>query len=236
MQRAFKGVWIPADIWLSEDLSLQEKVFLAEIDSLDNKDGCFASNKYFAKFFGLTNGRCSQIISSLKSKGLISIDYVYGKNKEIEKRVIKVVNKLNTPIKYSKEGVKNTKDPYLENAKDNNPCINNPINNTLEQLLQHEGAAEIIQFWDNNGFGYNNVNAKHKLLSWLDDSNFKNPSEMILKALDIASTNDRRTLAYVEGILRNWTNESILTVDEVKDRPKQTNNSEFSYDPAVDSF
>src|SRR5699024_3396785 len=75
-----------------------------------------------------------------------------------------------------------------------------------QQQEKEKDVAEIIKFWDENGFGYNNVNAKHKLLSWLDDSNFKNPSEMILKALDIASTNDRRTLAYVEGILRNWTN------------------------------
>src|SRR5699024_7167566 len=148
----------------------------------------------------------------------------------------KVFGKSNTPIREIDRPIRNVEGGYSENLEENNPCINNPINNTLEQLLQHEGAAEIIQFWDNNGFGYNNVNAKHKLLSWLDDSNFKNPSEMILKALDIASTNDRRTLAYVEGILRNWTNESILTVDEIKDRPKQTNKSEFSYDPAVDSF
>src|SRR5699024_6242820 len=99
---------------------------------------------------------------------------------------------------------------------------------------QEEDIAEIIKFWDNNGCGYNNVNAKHKLLSWLDDSNFKNPSEMILKALDIASTNDRRTLAYVEGILRNWTNESILTIAEVDRRNKGgATNESRNYDESV---
>lgn len=150
MQRAFKGVWIPADIWLSEDLTLQEKVFLAEIDSLDNENGCFASNKYFAKFFGLTNGRCSQVITSLKNKGLINIEYIYGPNKEIEKRVIKVVNKLNTPIKYPKEGVKDIKDPYLGNAQDNNPCINNPYNNTsnkdshVRDIFNHYLSKNIV--------------------------------------------------------------------------------------------
>lgn len=39
MNRDFKGVWIPKEIWLSTELTLQEKVMLVEIDSLDNEDG-----------------------------------------------------------------------------------------------------------------------------------------------------------------------------------------------------
>jgi hypothetical protein len=35
--RDFKGIWIPKEIWLSKDLTLQEKVFYVEIDSLDNE-------------------------------------------------------------------------------------------------------------------------------------------------------------------------------------------------------
>ncbi len=104
-----------------------------------------------------------------------------------------------------------------------------------QQEQDKEQTAEIIQFWDNNGFGYNNINAKNKLLLWLDDSDFKNPTEMILKALDIASTNDRRTLGYVEGILRNWNNQSILTVEEIENTNKG-NRGQFEYDPSVDSF
>jgi len=38
--RDFKGVWIPKDIWLSENLSLMEKVLFVEIHSLDNERGC----------------------------------------------------------------------------------------------------------------------------------------------------------------------------------------------------
>ena len=36
MERAFKGIWIPAEIWLSKELKIMEKLFLVEIDSLDN--------------------------------------------------------------------------------------------------------------------------------------------------------------------------------------------------------
>ena len=74
---------------------------------------------------------------------------------------------------------------------------------------------EIIEFWDNNGFGFTNVNAKQQLLSWLDDSSFLQPKEVILKAMNIACANNKRRLSYVVGILKNWENESLLTVEEI---------------------
>ena len=88
MERAFKGIWIPAEIWLSKELKIMEKLFLVEIDSLDNEDGCFASNEYFSNFFDLSKNRCSEIIKSLEKKGFIEIEYIYKKNKKsIEKRI-----------------------------------------------------------------------------------------------------------------------------------------------------
>jgi hypothetical protein len=72
--RSFKGIWIPREIWEAKTLSIHEKVMLAEIDSLDNGEGCFATNGYFGKFFGLTNERISQIINALGKKGVIKIE------------------------------------------------------------------------------------------------------------------------------------------------------------------
>lgn len=133
-ERAFKGIWIPAEIWLSKDLTIMEKIFLVEIDSLDNDDGCYASNKYFAEFFGITNGRASQIISKLSEKGYVNIDYEMD-GKLIKKRILKVnkmaypvFNLLNTSIKYSKGG-------YLENYKDNNIYSNNL--NLIKDIVEY---------------------------------------------------------------------------------------------------
>ena len=72
-KRDFKGVWIPKEIWLSTDLKVMEKLILVEIDSLDNEDGCFASNEHFSKFFSLSKNRCSEIIKSLEKKGYIHL-------------------------------------------------------------------------------------------------------------------------------------------------------------------
>ncbi|MED3738806.1 DnaD domain protein [Virgibacillus pantothenticus] len=107
-----------------------------------------------------------------------------------------------------------------------------------KEQQQEKDVSVIIQFWDDNGFGFNNMHAKQQLLSWLDDSNFKNPSEMILKALGIAAEMNKRRLNYVEGILKNWQNESLLTAEEVDQREANRNKSEPSnnYDPSKDRF
>ena len=89
-KRDFKGIWIPAEIWLNKDLKLIEKMFVVEIDSLDNENGCYASNGYFAEFFGVSKGRCSQIITILKDKKILEIEYQY-KGKQIIKRVLRIL-------------------------------------------------------------------------------------------------------------------------------------------------
>lgn len=71
--RDFKGIWIPKEIWLSDKLSLMEKVLFVEISSLDNERGCYASNAYFAKFFGVSDRQIRRYVSSLSKKGFITI-------------------------------------------------------------------------------------------------------------------------------------------------------------------
>lgn len=140
MKRDFKGVWIPADLWLDESLTKMEMLFLVEIDSLSTLEkGCIASNKHFAEFFRLSVGRCSQIVASLQEKGYISTELIYDESgKNVIQRRIGVFRKLN-------RGIKNTKDPYLENAQEKNT----KIINTIKTIAHPAGApAHFQQFWD----------------------------------------------------------------------------------------
>jgi hypothetical protein len=73
LPRDFKGVWIPKDIWLSRQLSLMEKVLFVEIHSLDNEDGCYASNRHFAEFFDVSERQIRTHIGTLKQKDFISV-------------------------------------------------------------------------------------------------------------------------------------------------------------------
>ena len=149
MERDFKGVWIPKEIWLSNELTMQEKVFLAEINSLDNENGCFASNQYFAEFFGLSVSRTRNIIYSLIEKGLVKSTIFYKKGtKQIEKRVLKICsiplwNKSSTPYG------RNVPYPMAEKFLDIN-TINNTINNkdinpkVAEGLKNHRPSFKVF--------------------------------------------------------------------------------------------
>lgn len=71
MNRDFKGIWIPKEIWLSDEMTTVEKVIFAEINSLDGPDGCFASNEYLSKKIGVNISTVTRAISHLKEIGLI---------------------------------------------------------------------------------------------------------------------------------------------------------------------
>lgn len=131
-QRDFKGVWIPKDIWLNKELNVMQKLFLVEIDSLDNDAGCYASNKYFSEFFGVSKGRCTQIIKELEAKGLVTIQ-IEREGKLIIKRTLRVVNKLNRVVRKLNKGSENIKQGYLGNDEESNTPLNNSLDNARKE-------------------------------------------------------------------------------------------------------
>lgn len=116
---------------------------------------------------------------------------------------------------FIEESDEDENDTYREPECEDVLDIENHTNSVILLQNHQQDVQAIIKFWDTNGFGFTNVNAKEQLLSWLDDSTFLQPKEMILKAMNIACANNKRRLSYVVGILKNWENESILTVEEV---------------------
>lgn len=204
MDRDFKGVWIPKEIWLNKDLTLQEKVFLVEIDSLDNNEGCYASNQYFADFFGLSTTRVSLIIKSLIEKGYIKSTIIYKEGtKQILKRVLNISYRgylINV-----KEGyLIKLKDPPQGKLKDNNTINNiyknNTINNTTTDICR-----QLSSTWTNNGYGTLNKTLLDKLLVDVEIYSL----EWLIKAIEIGNSRGKRTYSYLKGILENWKTEGI---------------------------
>ncbi len=124
--------------------------------------------------------------------------------------LIQYANKRSDDTLTTRGTIRGQKEKEKENKKQQQVLYPN-----IECESKTEDIQEIVECWDQNGFGLNNVNAKEQLLAWLDDSSFLNPKEVILKAMDIACGNNKRRLNYVVGILKNWENESLLTVDEI---------------------
>ncbi len=134
LSRSFQGIWIPADIWLREDLSIQEKCLWAEIQSLFNKEkgGCYASNDYLLKFMGVKERRLQELLASLKQKCLLEIISFDGRQ-----RVLKAVNASAEQRCESSHGrgaekctpsmQKNAPLSYIENKEDNK-VYNTPPN------------------------------------------------------------------------------------------------------------
>lgn len=146
IQRGFKGVWIPKEIWLAEDISWIEKLFLTEINSLDNNDGCFASNSHFSKFFHMSTNRCSEIITSLQQKNYVNIDYLKD-GKQIVKRIVKIIKngirETEKPIRKTEAGTRNSEAPYSEKGEGINTLINNTVSNTINKNLLSDLSDEI---------------------------------------------------------------------------------------------
>lgn len=68
MERKFTGVWIPAELWQDEELSLQERVLIADVISFKMY---WRSNAGIAKLLGVNISRVQQIVRELKKKNIL---------------------------------------------------------------------------------------------------------------------------------------------------------------------
>lgn len=120
MERDFKGVWIPKEIWLDDRLNALDKIIFVEIDSLCSEErGCFASNKYLAEFCQCSETKISKAISKL-----IDLEYLYvvsfnGRQRELQSCLAKNAKLPCKKCKAEKQKMQGS--IYIDNNnKDNN--------------------------------------------------------------------------------------------------------------------
>lgn len=116
---------IPANVRYSK-IKANAKLLYGEITCLSNKGGfCWASNKYFAELYDVSEKQVSQWVSELKDAGFISVEI---DQKAGNKRFISINEKVAT---YTPKG----DDPYTPKGYNNNTSINNINNNTKTPFL-----------------------------------------------------------------------------------------------------
>jgi DnaD/phage-associated family protein len=206
MQRDFKGIWIPRDIWLSTDLGWTEKFLLTEIDSLSQNNECFATNDYFANFFSISKDRVSKLISSLNTKGYVEVKLTYKPGtKQVEKRVI-------TTIGYRRKQLggigENNYTPIGENNEDINTSF---INSNINKEEEEETIINPFRFFEENGFGTIGGHISEKITAWCNDLS----DELVLEAMKIAVEYGAKNWSYVERILKTWSEKKITSVSQV---------------------
>lgn len=109
---------IPANVRYDDNLKDKAKLLYGEITALSDKNGyCFASNRYFAELYNVSQTTISLLIKNLTDNGYIENEIIYKEgSKEILNRYLKII----------KEGyLRNFKEGYLKKVKDNNTSINN---------------------------------------------------------------------------------------------------------------
>lgn len=149
---------IPANVRYDKNLTANAKLLYGEISALAQKDGvCYATNKYFAELYNVSQVSISKWINSLVDKKYINFKIIYKEGtKEILNRYLTLVY-----------------DTIKENLKDNNTSINNKeINNnkllftkknfkkpTLDEVQQYcserknnISAEKFIDYYESNGW------------------------------------------------------------------------------------
>ena len=116
--RDFKGIWIDRGIWLDKRLNALEKVILAEIDSLDNGEGCYASNKYLAEFCQCTERKVSDAISKLTKLGYLKLVKFDGRTRILQTCATKKI--LGRLEKNSRQNRKKFQAPIKNNIDEYN--------------------------------------------------------------------------------------------------------------------
>ena len=88
-KRKFKGVWIPAAIWESKELSLQKKCLLMHISSFEQ---CWSSNQYISNFLNVSVARARQLVGEMVKEKIISSSIERNPaTGQVIKRILKVL-------------------------------------------------------------------------------------------------------------------------------------------------
>lgn len=121
VERDFKGIWIPAEVWLDERLNPLEKVILMEIDSLDCSDkGCYASNEYIAGFCQCSESKVAHAVTRLVELGYVSRKSFDGRQRILQSSLAKFARQNS---KVCKSDVQNLQESNIENNIDINSSI-----------------------------------------------------------------------------------------------------------------
>lgn len=84
--RSFEGVWIPKRLYITNKFNLRTKFFVVEIKSLSKNGYCFATDKHFAEFLGVSDRMVQTMIKQLKDDGYLTAEYEYEKDTRAIKR------------------------------------------------------------------------------------------------------------------------------------------------------
>lgn len=203
-----EGYSICFNEWALDKNIKDELGLLLIISSLTAEKGyCYASNDYLAKIFKTSVVTISRKIKILEEKKYIEIEY--------EKKGCLVISRKIRLTKMLTAINKNVNRTINKNVKENNISnINNTNNNNNYNYIYNNSSSsdEIINFIENN-FGRTLSSYEfEKINCWINEFN----SDIVKHAIELSILNNKRTFAYIVGILKNWKSCGYKTLDDIK--------------------
>ena len=142
MEREFKGVWIPKEVWLNSELSLTEKALLAEIDSFTGEGKAFyKSNETIQEEYKVSRPTISKALKKLEGMGFIKIEFD-GRRRKV---TYQADRKIFTGRR--KEFYGQTVKKFPADRKNSTS-----INTVKEQVKEHSKEEAIVLPWDSERF------------------------------------------------------------------------------------
>jgi hypothetical protein len=139
MNRDFKGVWIPREVWLNRTISNNAKILWSEIWSLHDREsgGCYASNEYLSEFMNVKLSRLKEIMKELRDADLLEDVSFDGRQRIIRAKI--------PPVDYGGQQLAGKPaTPQPENRPPPSRKTGHPIygiEQSLEQSLEHSYSS-----------------------------------------------------------------------------------------------
>ena len=162
MARQFKGVWIPAELYLDKTITWTQKIILLEVDSFSkNNLECFVSNEHLANLIGISESGIEKAI-----RGLVEINRLERKRKVINgvnRRLMRLPTSIECgSIPHSAEGTNLTQ-------------VRTTINNNYNQVPKPKKGRpqsfdEVWEYFKDLELG---LDEAQKFVDWYDSLGWK---------------------------------------------------------------
>lgn len=91
--RNFEGIWIPRKLYVTNKFNPRLKFFLVEVKSLSKHGYCYATDKHFSDFLGISERMVQNMIKELKEQKYLKTEYEYEKDTKAIKRRFLILTK-----------------------------------------------------------------------------------------------------------------------------------------------
>lgn len=191
--------FIAKKVMLDSSIPLAAKGFYAYLCSFSGKgNDIFPSRKRICNDLNIGNDTLSKYISFLAEKKLIEVNSTRSSDGQFSRNIYKI--KLETPC---------TEKPCTE--KTNTVKLNTNNNNILNN--NNNNISSIVKEFENE-IGFMTPFQLDKLQSYTEDLS----EEMIIEAIHIASSNNKKNLSYIEAILKRWISEGVKCPGDIKEK------------------